>query len=171
MARRIAPAEQRNRRRMDMPEIGEVAKKYILNGVSVIGVKKGDVINAMTAAWVCRASGTPPMVMVGIAPKRRSHPMIKESKVFTVSILQVGQTEVARHFGRTPKFGAEKFEEYPYEIGRTGAPILADCLAVMECKVVSSFVTGDHEWFVGEIVREEIKREGEPLPYIRSDYD
>jgi flavin reductase (DIM6/NTAB) family NADH-FMN oxidoreductase RutF len=154
-----------------MPEIGEVAKRYILNGVSVIGVKKGDVINAMTAAWVCRASGDPPMVMVGIAPKRRSYPMIKESGVFTVSILHKGQTEVARHFGRTPKFGAEKFENHPYEIGETGAPILADCLAAMECRVVSSFLTGDHEWFVGEIFREEIKREGEPLPYVRSDYD
>lgn len=153
-----------------MSEIGEVLKKYILNGVSVIGCVKGDQINAMTAAWVCRASGDPPMAMVGISPKRRSYPMIAESGVFTISVLREGQTEVARHFGRTPKFGVEKFEEYPYEIGDTGAPLLADCLAWIECRVTSSFVTGDHEWFVGEVLREEVRSQGEPLAYRRDDY-
>jgi len=150
---------------------GDVIKKYVLNGVSVIGVRKGDEINAMTAAWVCRASIEPPLLMVGIAFTRRSYPMIKESGVFTVNILREDQVAVAKHFGRTPKFGREKFEGYEYEIGETGAPLLKDCLATVECRVTSSFVTGDHEWFVGEILREEEKRPGQPLLYRRSDYD
>ncbi len=150
--------------------MGEVPKKYVTNGVSVIGSKSDDQINAMTAAWVCRASIDPPLVMVGIGFERRSHPMIAESRVFTISVLREGQKEVARHFGRTPKFGREKFDGYSYEIGVTGAPVLTDCLAVMECKVISSFVTGDHEWFVGEILREESKGAGEPLVYRATDY-
>jgi flavin reductase (DIM6/NTAB) family NADH-FMN oxidoreductase RutF len=154
-----------------MPEVGEIPKKYLLNGVSVIGSKLGDQINAMTAAWVCRASIDPPLIMVGIGFKRRSYPMIKESGHFTVSVLREDQVEVARHFGRTPKFGLEKFEDHPYVLGETGAPLLEDCLAVMECRTVSSFTTGDHEWFVGEIIREEVKNPGEPLVYRRADYD
>lgn len=154
-----------------MAEMGQIPKKYVTNGVSVIGSVKGDQINAMTAAWVCRASIDPPLVMVGIDFKRRSYPLIKQSGIFTISVLREGQTDVARHFGRTPKFGLEKFEGYPYEIGDTGAPVLKECLAIMECRVVSSFVTGDHEWFVGEIVREEAKGPGDPLIYRHSDYD
>ena len=154
-----------------MPDVGEIPKKYILNGVSVIGSKKGDQINAMTAAWVCRASIDPPLVMVGIGFKRRSHPMIKDSGFYTVSVLREDQMEVARHFGRTPKFGLEKFEGYPYEIGQTGAPLLKDCLAILECRIVSSFVTGDHEWFVGEILGEDTRNLGEPLVYRHADYD
>ena len=153
-----------------MAKIGEIPKKYLLNGVSVIGSKQGDQINAMTAAWVCRASIDPPLVMVGIGFKRRSYPMIKESGRFTVSVLREDQVEVARHFGRTPKFGLEKFEDYPYVLGETGAPLLEDCLAIMECRTVSSFVTGDHEWFVGEIIREDVRNLGEPLIYKHADY-
>jgi flavin reductase (DIM6/NTAB) family NADH-FMN oxidoreductase RutF len=153
-----------------MAEAGDVLRRYILNGVSVVGSVKGDQINAMTAAWVCRASIDPPMAMVGISPKRRSYPMIKESGVFTISVLREGQTDVARHFGRTPKFGADKFEDHSYQIGITGAPLLDDCLAWIECRVVSSFVTGDHEWFVGEVLKEEVSGPGEPLIYRRSDY-
>jgi flavin reductase (DIM6/NTAB) family NADH-FMN oxidoreductase RutF len=154
-----------------MADVGNIPKKYILNGVSVIGSKRGDQINAMSAAWVCRASIDPPLVMVGIGFKRRSYPMIKESGFFTISILREDQVAVAKHFGRTPKFGLEKFEACPYEIGQTGAPLLKDCLAIMECRIVSSFPTGDHEWFVGEILREEVRNAGKPLVYRHSDYD
>ena len=153
-----------------MPGIGEIPKKYLLNGVSVIGSKKGDQINAMSAAWVCRASIDPPLVMVGIGFKRRSYPMIKESGFYTISVLREDQVETARHFGRTPEFGAAKFEGYPYVTGKTGAPLLEDCLATIECKVVSSFVAGDHEWFVAEIIREELKKIGAPLIYKHEDY-
>lgn len=154
-----------------MAHAGSISKKYISNGVCVIGSVRGEQVNAMTAAWVCRASIDPPLIMVGIGFTRRSYPLIKESGVYTVSVLHEGQTEVARHFGRTPKFGIEKFDGYPYEIGETGAPILKECLAFMECNVVSSFVTGDHEWFVGEILRDGTKGPGAPLIYRSSDYD
>jgi flavin reductase (DIM6/NTAB) family NADH-FMN oxidoreductase RutF len=153
-----------------MAGTGRVSKKYIPSGVSVIGSVKGEIVNAMTAAWVCRASIDPPLVMVGIGFTRRSYPLIKESGVYTINVLQEGQIDVARHFGRTPEFGIDKFEEYPFEIGETGAPILKECLAFMECEVVSSFVTGDHEWFVGRIQREGTKGEGNPLVYRSSDY-
>ena len=153
-----------------MADIGEIPRRYVTSGVSVIGCKNGDQINAMTAAWVCRASIDPPLIMIGIGFQRRSYPLIKESGEFTISVLREGQTDVARHFGRTPKFGLEKFEGYPYETGQTGAPMLRDCLATMECRVVSSFVTGDHEWFVGDILREQTRGQGNPLIYRHSDY-
>jgi len=153
-----------------MADTGTVAKMYIPNGVSVVGSVRGKTVNAMTAAWVFRASIDPPLVMVGIGFTRRSYPLIKESGVYTINILHEEQVEVARHFGRTPKFGIDKFDEYPFDIGETGAPILKDCLAFMECEVVSSFVTGDHEWFVGRILREETKEQRNPLVYRSSDY-
>ena len=51
----------------------------------------------------------------------------------------------------------------------TGAPILADCLAYVDCRVVDILPGGDHEIFIGEIVAGEL-HEGRPLLYYSGKY-
>jgi len=55
-------------------------------------------------------------------------------------------------------------------VRKTGAPILKDCLAFMDCRVHGSLEVGDHTIFVGEILDSGFQKAGEPLIYDRLDY-
>jgi flavin reductase (DIM6/NTAB) family NADH-FMN oxidoreductase RutF len=52
----------------------------------------------------------------------------------------------------------------------TGAPILDDCLAWLDCRVVSTQVIGDHTLFVGEVVAAGVNGSTGPLVYWNADY-
>ena len=146
------------------------AIRKIVNGVSIIGTKSKGKINALTAAWISRASFDPLLVMVSIGEERYTLGMIKESKVFSVNILGKSQIELAKHFGFKSGRNVNKFEKIAYEAGKTGSPLLKDCVARMDCEVVSQHKAGDHTIFIGKVVDEKMLSEDEPLAYNHNDY-
>ncbi len=64
----------------------------------------------------------------------------------------------------------DKFKGIDYEEKNTGSPILKDCLAFLDCKIVSSLETGDHTIFVGEVLDSGFQSTRDPLAYNREDY-
>lgn len=133
------------------PEIS-AAEHRLIHGVYVISTKLGDKVNAMTAAWVGRASFSPPLVTVSIGKTRFSHDMIKASGIFAINVLGTGNIEVGKHFGLKSGRKTDKFADVAYDTKTTGAPILRDCIAWMDCKVISSHDAGDHTLFIGEVL-------------------
>ena len=142
----------------------------IMKGVAVITTKKDTGVNGMTASWFTRVSEHPILVMVSIWKENYSLGLIKESGVFAINIMAAGQAETARHFGRQSGRDVNKFERIDYEVKDTGSPILKDCLAFLDCKVVSSLETGDHTIFVGEVLDSGFQSARAPLVYDRKDY-
>jgi flavin reductase (DIM6/NTAB) family NADH-FMN oxidoreductase RutF len=47
--------------------------------------------------------------------------------------------------------------------GSTGSPLLADCLASLECRVFARYDTGDRWYFWADIVAGEKRYDGQPL--------
>ena len=142
----------------------------VRNGVTIVTSYRGDEVNGLTAAWVSQVSQKPPMVMVSVAPPRYTHDMIKESGHFAVNILGEDQIELAKLFGFKSGKQINKFESVEYDRKTTGAPILKDALAYLDCKVVSATTAGDHTIFIGEVVDCEIRTEDEPMIYRISDF-
>jgi len=149
-------------------KIGEALKK-ILNGVYIIGARQGERINGMTAVWVTRLSFKPQLVGVAIGHSRFTHPMIEESGVFSISVLGPGQVDLARHFGFKSGRDTDKFSGISHMTKVTGAPILKDALAYLDCKVVSQHETGDHTFFVGEVLDGAVCREGDAVVYRKEE--
>ncbi len=145
----------------------EKAKKQALlmipYGLFVLGAANGGNQTAATINWVTQASFNPPLVVVGLKRDSSSHAMVKESKVFTLSILATGQKAIAGAFFRhvEPKDG--KFGDYAFEAGRNGAPIISDAPAAVECEVVGFHEVGDHSVVIGKVTDAHIKRDSEPL--------
>lgn len=129
-----------------------LAQRRITHGVYVISAKLGDKVNAMTAAWVCRASFEPPLVTISVGKTRYSHDMIRDSGVFAVNVLGSDNIETGRHFGLKTGKKTDKFAGIDYDTKATGCPILKDAIAWMDCKVVSFHDAGDHTLFIGEVV-------------------
>ncbi|GMR05029.1 MAG: hypothetical protein BMS9Abin23_0953 [Thermodesulfobacteriota bacterium] len=150
------------------PEIN-LAQKKIINGLYVISTKLGNKVNAMTAAWVSRVSFKPPLVMVAVGKTRFSHHMIKESGVFAINVLGPDNIDMVKHFGFKSGATTDKFAGIDYNTKVTGAPILTDCIAWLDCKVSGCHDAGDHTLFVGEILDGGIVREGETMVYKREE--
>jgi hypothetical protein len=62
-----------------------------------------------------------------------------------------GET-VARRFAGSAT--ADKFRGIAWRTERTGAPVLDDALAWLDCRVTAALPGGDHTIFVGEVARE-----------------
>ena len=145
------------------PEARKKALRSIVHGVYVIGVRDGEKLNAFTATWITQVSFVPPLVAVGVRKDSVSYAMIEKSRLFAVNFLGAGQKELAQHFLKPAHLGGDKLAGIPHRKGVTGAPLLGDAPAFVECRVREIHAAGDHSIVVGEVVEAGVQREAEPL--------
>ena len=133
------------------------AKKTVLrkipHGVYIVGVKQDAQLNAFTATWLTQVSFTPPLVAFGIRKDSHSFEMIKHGRVFSVNLLGKDQKSMAEHFVKPAAVVGEKLKEVRHRPGKTGAPLLEDAIAYVECEVREiANEHGDHAVIIGEVV-------------------
>jgi len=93
--------------------------------------------------------------------------LIEKSNAFALHILNRSQKELLKIFkGPDPE---EKFSNINWESGKTGAPILKDCIAWLELTVRERHSPGNHTLFIGEVIAGETVSTGTPLCTL--DYD
>jgi flavin reductase (DIM6/NTAB) family NADH-FMN oxidoreductase RutF len=137
-----------------------------VTGVTVVttGGKAGS--HGLTANAVASLSLDPPLVLVAVDVRAHSLEFLRANRCFAVNILRLEQENMSRRFA-TP--GPKDFHGLAVSLAVTESPILADCLAFLDCRVVDILPGGDHEIFIGEIVAGELNG-GEPLLYYSGKY-
>ncbi|MBW6457518.1 MAG: flavin reductase family protein [Trueperaceae bacterium] len=105
--------------------------------------------------WTMRTSATPPMVAISVAPSRFTHGLIEGAGAFVLAypgreLAQATATCGSRSGREVDKFAETGVTTLPAL--RVAAPVVAECVANLECRVVDRFATGDHTIFVGEVV-------------------
>ena len=141
---------------------------YLISyGMYIICSKKGDKINGQTANSVVQVASEPPIISVCINKQNLTHEFIKESKVFTASVLaQTAPLKLIGGFGFKSGRDVNKFEGVKYKLGQSGAPVILDStLGYLEARVIDSVDAKTHTIFVGELVGAEVLGEGEPMTY------
>jgi len=135
-------------------------------GVTVVttGGEAGQ--HGLTANAVASLSLDPPLVLIAVDKGASSRDFLKKNRCFAVNILRLEQEEASRRFATA---GPKDFTGLEIIMAATTAPILADCLAFVDCRVIDIFPGGDHEIFVGEILAGEYHG-GEPLLYYAGGY-
>jgi flavin reductase (DIM6/NTAB) family NADH-FMN oxidoreductase RutF len=145
-------------------DLWEVFRR-ISQGVYVIGVSDGQIHKAFTAAWVMQVSFDPLLLALSINPRHSSYAVLKRGAVFSVNVLGAAQRDLAKHFGQ-PVPGRDKLAGIDWTVQATGAPVLAEALAYVECEVTAVYPAGDHQIAVGRVVRAELlDRDSAPLLY------
>ena len=144
---------------------------HFATGVTVITSHDGDRLHGMTANAVSSLSLDPVMVLICIDKTTHAHEVIMASGVFAVNILGEHQETLSRIFAKKGEPEAGSLRGQPYRTGETGTPILADCLAFIECRVASTLDGGDHTIFLGSVVSEGvISDDVKPLLFYRGGY-
>jgi flavin reductase (DIM6/NTAB) family NADH-FMN oxidoreductase RutF len=138
----------------------KVALRKIPHGVYVVGVRQDAQLNAFTATWFTQVSFTPPLVALGIRKDSHSFEMIKQGRVFTVNLLGKDQKAVAEHFVKPATVVGEKLKNVRYRAGATGAPVLEDAIAYVECELREiANERGDHAIVIGEVVEAGVRKD------------
>lgn len=135
-------------------------------GVYVIGVTDGGSRNAFTASSVMPVSFKPVMVAITVGIDHASCEMLRAGKAFTINVLKRDQIELASHFGAVSGRQTNKLAGVHWRPGLSGAPILVDTLAYIECELATMLPAGDHELVLGKVVDGAVLARGEhPLLY------
>lgn len=122
----------------------------------------------LTANSFTSLSLDPPMVLFCIDRKVASFDAFHANRHFAVNILAAGQQEVSQRFARS---GPEKWSGVEFETWGSGCPILADCVANLECEIDSIYEGGDHVILIGLVTRMACHDGNlEPLLYFRGKY-
>ncbi len=136
-------------------------------GLYVVSSRKGDRLNGQIANTVFQITSEPPTIAVSINKNNLTHEFIKDSGVFTASILsQDTPLSFIGHFGFKSGRDIDKFEGINYQTGETEAPVVTDnTLAYLEARVIQEADVRTHTIFIAELVGAEVLKEGEPMTY------
>jgi len=136
-------------------------------GLYVVSSRKGDRLNGQIANTVSQVTSEPPIIAVSINKNNLTHEFIKESRVFTASILsQDTPLSFIGHFGWKSGRDIDKLEGINYKVGDTQAPVVLEhAVAYLEARVIEELDVGTHTIFIGELVGADVLREGEPMTY------
>jgi flavin reductase (DIM6/NTAB) family NADH-FMN oxidoreductase RutF len=145
---------------------GSIAALFqsLTQGVYVVGVARGEVRNAFTAAWVMQVSYHPLLLALSINPSHFSYSLLKEGRSFSINVLKKSQLDLAEHYGRSAPAGKLGLAEWTTD--RIGLPLLREALAWFECQVVSEHPAGDHVLVLGKVIDGKLlDSEAEPMCY------
>lgn len=136
-------------------------------GLYIVSSKKGDKFNGQIANTVFQVCSEPPVVAVCINKENLTHEFIKESNVFTVTILsQNSPMKFIGLFGFKSGREVDKFKETKYKVGETGAPVvLENSIGFLEVEVMSSADVVTHTVFFGKVVEADILNDAEAMTY------
>jgi flavin reductase (DIM6/NTAB) family NADH-FMN oxidoreductase RutF len=135
-------------------------------GVTVITAYQGEELCGMTANAVASLSLNPPLILVAVDKQAAMNTCLRQSGSFAVNVLTEEQEHLSRRFAAR---GPKEVADLSWKKGPTGAPILADALAYVDCKLKEILLGGDHDIFIGEIVAGDA-REGRPLLFFAGRY-
>lgn len=136
-------------------------------GVTVVatrdphGAPVGVTVNSFTSV-----SLDPPLVLFCLARHARSYPMFAASPHFTVNILGDERRDLSDRFAGSPF----DWTDVRIERWETGAPVLSEAAAALDCRVTARYQGGDHDIIVGEVVALGSLRPGKPLVYYRGTF-
>lgn len=123
--------------------------------VLITTISKADEPNIIAVAWIIPTSFKPPLLAISVGKTRYSHKLLEETGEFVVNIPAKELLDKVEYCGSTSGRNVNKFEKAgltPNPAKKVKAPIIEECVAHIECRVVDRLPTGDPTLFVGEVL-------------------
>lgn len=146
------------------------ALRMLAGGVSIITAGSGDDLTGATVTSATGFSMDPPTMIVNINKGSSSWPVIQRHGHFCVNILSDGQQDIANRFAGIGGFkGAARYEGADWTTLVSGAPILVDALAAIDCEVEEVIERHSHAIILGRALAV-LGGQGESLVYYNGGY-
>jgi len=137
------------------------------SGIAVATVRATDgTPHGLTVSSFTSVSMAPPLLLVCIDSSCVFLPHFRAATSFAINVLSENQQELSVTFSEKPE---ARFDGIDWLEGQSGAPLIRDCLATIECRLTTITEAGDHAILLGEVVNAG-SRQGNPLLYFNRDY-
>ncbi len=146
------------------------ALRHFPSGVTIVTMRGGDEVHGLTVSAFASVSPDPPLILIMIDHRHHAHTIMeREGAVFAVNILSEDQTELSNRFAWVKD--EDRFAEGKWGEAKTGAPVLEDALAWLDCEIHSKARAGTHTIYVGEVQAVGVPRpDDDPLVYWNRGY-
>jgi flavin reductase (DIM6/NTAB) family NADH-FMN oxidoreductase RutF len=135
-------------------------------GVVVVTASRPDGPVGMAVNSFVSVSLDPPLVLFCAAHSSSTWPAIRAAGHFCANVLTADQEGLARKFARK----GDRFAGVAHSPGVTGAPVLEDVHAHLECTIVETYEAGDHTLVLGRVLDLGANQDAAPLLFYRSAY-
>jgi flavin reductase (DIM6/NTAB) family NADH-FMN oxidoreductase RutF len=142
-------------------EVFRDALRHFPSGVTIVTIKSGEQIHGLTVSAFASVSPTPPLIAVIIDHRHTAYALLEdEAAVFAVNILRQDQIHLSNRFAWVKD--QDRFLEGDWRTAVTGAPVLADALAWLDCTIHDRYPVGTHTVYIGEVQASRVPRPGDP---------
>lgn len=152
------------------PESYRDALRHFASGVTIVSVAAGGERHGLTVSAFASVSPDPPLVAVCIDHRHTAFTLLEQpGAVFAVNVLGEDQRELSDRFAWVKD--EDRFLEGAWTTAHTGAPVLADALAWLDCEIEHRHPAGSHTVYIGRVVDIAVPRPDQlPLLYWNRGY-
>ena len=138
-------------------------------GLYVVGSRAGERRNAMTLNFCTQVSFEPKLLGIGVDKHAFTHELIAEGGTFVLNTIDRDDRAIVRKLTKPVEvdLAASTLNGFPFHDGPvTGAPVLDQAVAFLECEVRNPVDCGGHTFFIGEVVNATFQK-AEDTPVLR----
>ena len=141
-------------------------------GVTIVTIKapSQEQPHGLTVSAFSSISPEPPLIMVAIDHRASGHELLEEEgAVFAVNILTQEMSELSNRFAWIKD--EDRFATGDWGTAVTGAPILQNALAWLDCTIYDRYEAGTHTIYLGKVEASGTPGDGKcPLLYWNRGY-
>lgn len=147
------------------------AMRKLAGAVSILTVGTGEARTGLTATSVTSLSVEPPTLLICVNRAASSAAPLLKERAFAINVLRPHHEQVADRFaGKGGLKGHERYRGADWTRLQTGAPVLADALAVFDCELEDAIERHSHLIVIGRVVASRITESADPLLYWAGAY-
>jgi flavin reductase (DIM6/NTAB) family NADH-FMN oxidoreductase RutF len=152
------------------PEDLRIAMRKWTSGVTIVTSRHAGSVHGMTVSSFTSVALSPPTILISLQQGSRTHRMVVDSGVFGITILSKDQIELSERFAGKSTEDQDRLAGINTHTLVSGAPLLNEGLAYLDCQVVKAIEVGSNTLFLGEVLAAKTGGDGSPLIYHNQDY-
>jgi flavin reductase (DIM6/NTAB) family NADH-FMN oxidoreductase RutF len=154
---------------LDSQQLRLTMRQWV-TGVTVVTTVAGEERAGMTVSSFTSVSLEPPTVLVCLNKDTFTHALVLKSHVYAISMLGAGQDAISNRFAGFDPSITDRFDGLDPITAETGAPLIPDAMAWLDCVVRHGFDAQTHTIFFGEVVYAKVNPTKNPLVYYNRSY-
>ena len=126
--------------------------RLLASGVTIVTTAFQGRRSGLTATAVCSLALAPPRILVSINMQGHTYGLVAESRCMSVNLLAQDHERLAQRFAaKRAAEDEDRFIHGEWKTAVTGAPMLADALAALDCRVTEIIPLDSHAILIGVV--------------------
>jgi flavin reductase (DIM6/NTAB) family NADH-FMN oxidoreductase RutF len=147
------------------------AMRLLASGVTIVATQWEGERSGLTATAVCSLALSPPRVLASVNMMGLTYGLLSKSRCMSVNLLADDHMELARRFAaKRAQNDEDRFAIGYWQERATGAPVLVDALAGLDCRITQIVPLDTHAILIGVVEEVVFGAKRAPLIHFEGGY-